>query len=102
MKDRVEVVRVFREQMEQVGGFLPHHIVEEIGNVMRQERCSEHIVKKTVEQNVEVRCLILKEHVGAVSLASHAQFSRPFHKLSSSLSHVLLLCQVSLVPRGQL
>ena len=32
--------------MEQVGGFLPQQIVEEIGSVVRQERSSERIVEQ--------------------------------------------------------
>ena len=32
--------------MEQVGGFLPHQIVEERRSVVRQECCSERIVEQ--------------------------------------------------------
>ena len=45
MKNTVKVVRVFREELEEVGGFFPLQIVEENGKVVRRERRSEHIVK---------------------------------------------------------
>ena len=66
MNDRVEVVCV---SAEDGGGRLSP------GNVVRQERCSEHVVKQTVEQNVEVGRLILKENVEVVSLALHGHIS---------------------------
>ena len=56
-------MRVSPQKMEEVGGFRPHQIVEEIGNVVRQECCSVHIAKQTMEQNVEVMRLISKENV---------------------------------------
>ena len=64
MNDRVQVVVrcVFLQEMGEVGGFLPRQIVEEIEHVVRQDRCSEHTVTQTVEQNVEVGRLIVKEN----------------------------------------
>ena len=56
-----------------VGGFCPRLIVDEVGNVARQWRRSELIVKQTVEQNVEVRRLILAESVEVRSPAMHKQ-----------------------------
>ena len=44
-KNTVKVVRVFRQELEEVGGFFPLQIVEENGKVVRRERRSEHIVK---------------------------------------------------------
>ena len=113
-------LRRWRRSAE-VGGFLPHQIVEEIGNVVRPERFSEHIAKQTMEQNVEVRRLLMKEHVEVVSLALHLQIAKkifvlivepPFpnvaelfiaclvavpvllsHQWQNSLSHMLLLGQ---------
>ena len=61
--------------MEQVRGFVPHQIVEEIGNVVRPDRCSERIVKQAVEQYVEFERLILKENVEVVSLVLPGQNS---------------------------
>ena len=74
-RDRVEGVRVFPQEMEEVGVLCSRQIVDEVGNVVRQERRSEHIVKQTVEQNIEVRLLILAEIVEVTSLALQRQIS---------------------------
>ena len=94
-KDIVEVARTLPQEMEQVGGFLPHQIMEEIWKVVRHERFSEHI------EIVKVRRWILKENVEVVSLALHGQSAEKilgqfvevhFHKSTRSLSRVFCMC----------